>query len=199
MYGVAVTVLGDIAVCLCACCHCTVYGVAVTVLGGIAVCLCACCHCTVYGVAVTVFGGIAVYSVAVTVLGGIAVCWLSLYTAQCGSACFPWQLHLVLRVFQFCCTWKGAGECDGLSSWWLPTTVLSGEAAALTLDGGVCGADQFIVGLRYAWRETPCVFQRCAVYSTSGLPGPPFVTVKPPGSGTQFTYDIDWSQPQVIP
>ena len=32
-----------------------------------------------------------------------------------------------------------------------------------------------LVGLRYAWRETPCPFKRCAIYGAdNGLPMPSF-------------------------
>jgi hypothetical protein len=53
---------------------------------------------------------------------------------------------------------------------------------------------------RYAWRESPCVFKQCAVYSqTTDLPGPPFITVKPDSAGKAFSYTIDWSSPQPMP
>ena len=108
--------------------------------------------------------------------------------------------RLLLFLLQFCCSWNGADECTSKNSWWLPTPILSSSSSSVTLDGTVCGSGQFITALRYAWRESPCVFKRCAVYSqANNLPAPPFVTVKPRGSGTAFTYDIDWSKPQLIP
>ncbi|XP_070189718.1 sialate O-acetylesterase-like isoform X2 [Littorina saxatilis] len=102
--------------------------------------------------------------------------------------------------FEFCCSWNGKAECTPKNSWWLPAPIISTDPTTLSLDGSVCGADQFIVGLRYAWHESPCVFKHCAVYSTSNdLPAPPFITIKPQSSGTAFTYTIDWSKPQLIP
>ena len=41
---------------------------------------------------------------------------------------------------------------------------------------GSCPKDYGLKGLRYAWREKPCNFKKCAVYSQENdLPGPPFV------------------------
>lgn len=32
-----------------------------------------------------------------------------------------------------------------------------------------------VVGIRYAWRESPCQFKKCAIYGAkNGLPMPPF-------------------------
>ncbi|KAL8570528.1 hypothetical protein ACOMHN_008885 [Nucella lapillus] len=102
--------------------------------------------------------------------------------------------------FEFCCTWNGRQTCSSKNAWWLPAPVLNFTASAIVLDGTVCGPRQSIVGIRYAWRESPCVFKQCAVYSYAhDIPGPPYISLKPSSAGGDFTYDIDWSQPQFIP
>ena len=42
----------------------------------------------------------------------------------------------------------------------------------------------FPSGVRYAWRESPCEFKKCAIYeSVNSLPGPPFeLFVEPPSN-----------------
>ena len=39
-----------------------------------------------------------------------------------------------------------------------------------------CPGGQEWVGVRYAWRESPCAFEECPVYA-SNLPGPPFLKI----------------------
>ena len=48
-------------------------------------------------------------------------------------------------------------------------------------------SDQFIVGVRYAWRESPCEFKQCALYSMENdLPAPPFIDLGLIGGGPQY-------------
>ncbi|GFO42736.1 sialate o-acetylesterase-like [Plakobranchus ocellatus] len=61
---------------------------------------------------------------------------------------------------------------------WLPTSVVQSFGTTVSVYASVCPAGQKIGGLRYAWRESPCAFKKCAVYgSESGLPAPPFVSM----------------------
>lgn len=102
--------------------------------------------------------------------------------------------------FEFCCSWNGGDKCASQNAWWLPTPIQTSTTSTISLDGTVCGDGQYITALRYAWRESPCIFKKCAIYSQStDLPGPPFITVKPDSAGRLFTYEIDWSEPQRIP
>lgn len=104
-------------------------------------------------------------------------------------------------LFQFCCTLHGTGSCTPENSVWQPSHVLASNISSISLDGTVCGSGQMIVGIRYAWRESPCNFKQCAVYSLgNSLPGPPFLSLKPKNNtGAEFTYKINWTQPQIIP
>ncbi|KAK7474786.1 hypothetical protein BaRGS_00033967 [Batillaria attramentaria] len=102
--------------------------------------------------------------------------------------------------FELCCTVNGQDECTQKNSWWLPSPIMDWDSSSVSLDGMVCGEGQYAAGIRYAWRESPCVFKRCAVYAeVNELPAPPFISTKPKGSSTEFSYTIDWSKPQIIP
>ena len=126
---------------------------------------------------------------------------IQIYLKQNFSFIYLFYLFTFLKKnFQFCCTWNGKDECTPKNSWWLSAPIVKYTTSSVTLDGTVCGSDQFIAGVRYAWRISPCIFKKCAVYSQSNdLPAPPFIFVKPNNSSTEFTYTIDWSKPQVIP
>ena len=101
--------------------------------------------------------------------------------------------------FQLCCSLDGGQSCQ-LSegrAWWVPTPIMTSNATHVELYAGVCGTRQGILGLRYAWRLTPCPLKKCAVYSKeNSLPAPPFVAY-PSGlaSGQDVTFDLDWSKP----
>jgi sialate O-acetylesterase len=51
------------------------------------------------------------------------------------------------------------------------------EPGTLTLSLSSCPSPRFVVGLRYAWRKTPCPAKSCLVYShaTPSLPMPPYI------------------------
>ena len=137
-----------------------------------------------------------------------------------GNDCAPycltqeWMNHKALAVeyhsvnslkktnvfsFQLCCSLDGGQSCQ-LSegrAWWVPTPIMTSNATHVELYAGVCGTGQGILGLRYAWRLTPCPLKKCAVYSKeNSLPAPPFVAY-PSGlaSGQDVTFDLDWSKP----
>lgn len=112
-----------------------------------------------------------------------------------------WTLHVrSYEGFELCCSWNGREECSSGNSWWLPSSVLKWASNFVYLDGLVCGEGQYIVGIRYAWRESPCIFKQCAVYSEENeLPAPPFIFLNPAGSGNVFSHVLDWSKPQIIP
>ncbi|RUS78410.1 hypothetical protein EGW08_013824 [Elysia chlorotica] len=61
---------------------------------------------------------------------------------------------------------------------WLPTRLISNYTNTVSLYLSVCLQNQKVMGVRYAWRESPCSFKKCAIYETvNGLPGPPFVAL----------------------
>ena len=60
---------------------------------------------------------------------------------------------------------------------WVPTPISGRSSASVTLDWSAC-AGSHVVGLRYAWRETPCPLHRCAIYGAfSELPMPPYINM----------------------
>lgn len=53
--------------------------------------------------------------------------------------------------------------------------ITKSDVRSVTLSYKRCG-QAYVVGLRYAWRESPCPYKQCAVYSKENdLPAPPFV------------------------
>ncbi|ELU17662.1 hypothetical protein CAPTEDRAFT_122541 [Capitella teleta] len=65
-------------------------------------------------------------------------------------------------------TFCGSGE-------WDTATVVGSTDVTVTLSNP-CSIDDDVTGVRYAWRESPCALELCAVYSEeNSLPAPPFV------------------------
>ena len=56
---------------------------------------------------------------------------------------------------------------------WMESFVLKAVSNFVIIDHS-CGAVNLPSHVRYAWREDPCVFKKCAVYS-GDLPSPPFI------------------------
>jgi sialate O-acetylesterase len=75
--------------------------------------------------------------------------------------------------FEICCAVDGNTFCG--TGQWTATTIVRSTDNAVTLDV-TCSAGDEVTGVRYAWRESPCPLELCAVYSTeNSLPAPPFV------------------------
>lgn len=56
--------------------------------------------------------------------------------------------------------------------------VVDYDAWSLKVWTEACDQNDYIVGLRYEWRESPCDLFFCAVYSReNGLPTPPLITI----------------------
>ncbi|XP_005106538.1 sialate O-acetylesterase isoform X1 [Aplysia californica] len=91
------------------------------------------------------------------------------YVLDYGST---WKLVVRSQdVFEFFCERK-----DGSYGKWVVTSSVASNSTSITLKSDVCGNDEKIMGVRYAWRTSPCTFKKCAVYSTvNSLPAPPFV------------------------
>lgn len=76
--------------------------------------------------------------------------------------------------FEVCCQ---GSKCKN-DSIWVPATV-SGKnelTVAITVPDSCVGQQLF--GLRYLWRESPCLFKQAAIYSYTdpNLPSPPYIT-----------------------
>ncbi|CAF1060735.1 unnamed protein product [Rotaria sp. Silwood1] len=75
--------------------------------------------------------------------------------------------------FEVCCQ---GSRCKD-DSLWVPATVSSKYALTITLTISSSCVGQQLYGLRYLWRETPCLFKQAALYSytDSNLPSPPYI------------------------
>ncbi|KAI8752688.1 sialate O-acetylesterase [Biomphalaria glabrata] len=72
---------------------------------------------------------------------------------------------------------------------WAETGIIANNQTSVTLFSGVCSSGETLSGVRYAWRESPCAFMKCAVYeSINDLPAPPFVALKNEDEET-FNFD----------
>ena len=82
----------------------------------------------------------------------------------------------MLLLSQLCCSADDVTSCPGDGADWVSSTVLTAVngTSDLTLDIS-CDPTQFVMGLRYIWRESPCPLEACAVYSVdNALPAPPY-------------------------
>jgi len=65
----------------------------------------------------------------------------------------------------------GCEESESLT--WMETTVSKVDGNSI-LVMNTCSKDQSPMHIRYSWRDDPCIFKKCAVYS-GDLPSPPFI------------------------
>jgi len=79
--------------------------------------------------------------------------------------------------FEVCCA--GKQICNTTDTAWIPTPASRIEGAPLTLslDVGHSCPGLPIDGVRYLWKETPCLFKEAGVYNSidSNLPAPPYI------------------------
>jgi len=80
-------------------------------------------------------------------------------------------------LIKICCA--GIKVCNTSDTTWVPTPASRIEGASLTISLAVPSScvSKSINGLRYLWRETPCLFKQAAVYNSedSDLPAPPYI------------------------
>ncbi|XP_025099666.1 sialate O-acetylesterase-like [Pomacea canaliculata] len=111
----------------------------------------------------------------------------------------------VLRVssslgFELCCSKNVTGTCAYLDAGWVAAPILSSTVSAVALDATGCSSGTYVIGIRYAWRESPFDFKNAAVYTVAfDLPAPPFISFKPESAGNVFNYVFDWSKPTILP
>ncbi|KAJ8400354.1 hypothetical protein AAFF_G00397370 [Aldrovandia affinis] len=76
-----------------------------------------------------------------------------------------------ITIFEICCT-KVQEPC-GSDSKWLPAPIMQWGTSYIQVSTAMC--EEVVSGLRYAWRDWPCDFKACPVYSADReLPAPPF-------------------------
>ncbi|KAK6169981.1 hypothetical protein SNE40_018484 [Patella caerulea] len=90
--------------------------------------------------------------------------------------------HLDIRSkdgFEICCLDQTTHiNCADDKAKWYPAPINASDNSSVTIGyGGVCGS-ALVSSIRYAWRESPCPFKACAVYTRlNDLPAPPFIEV----------------------
>ncbi|CAH1799067.1 unnamed protein product [Owenia fusiformis] len=78
--------------------------------------------------------------------------------------------------FEVCCSKDNQTYCGSGNAFWSPAPLIGYDQHSVTMSWKTCSGS-WIVGLRYAWLETPCAFKQCPVYSViNELPMAPFVT-----------------------
>ncbi|CAF4083979.1 unnamed protein product [Rotaria sp. Silwood2] len=79
--------------------------------------------------------------------------------------------------FEICCA--GKQVCNTTDSVWTEASASRIEGMSLTISLAVSNSciSKPINGLRYLWRETPCLFKQAAIYNSqdSDLPAPPYI------------------------
>ena len=77
-----------------------------------------------------------------------------------------------------CCSSDSTVFCPNAESVWNSTDIVTVAGSDVTITMP-CLEGQFVTGVRYSWRESPCdVLEECPVYADStanNLPAPPFV------------------------
>ena len=59
---------------------------------------------------------------------------------------------------------------------WYTSPIIGKNDLTLTISVNSSCIDKQVVGIRYLWRDTPCDFQKAAIYSSTDpdLPSPPY-------------------------
>ncbi|XP_064612448.1 sialate O-acetylesterase-like [Liolophura sinensis] len=81
--------------------------------------------------------------------------------------------------YEVCCSANVTVSCDQNDPPWRAAPIAGLRTSSIDLAYGQnCGSNVHILGVRYAWRESPCSFKSCAVYSkVNGLPAPPYMSL----------------------
>ncbi|XP_040902845.1 sialate O-acetylesterase [Toxotes jaculatrix] len=77
-------------------------------------------------------------------------------------------------IFEICCS--GIQAPCGPRSPWVPAPIIQWGPTTVLLSASLCPPTEEVAALRYAWRDWPCDFKACPIYSGSRiLPAPPFI------------------------
>lgn len=76
-------------------------------------------------------------------------------------------------IFEISC---GTGQAQqGWSSSWVPAPIIQWTSHTVRISNILC-QDSAVVSVRYAWKDWPCDFKACPIYSSDKmLPAPPFI------------------------
>ncbi|XP_032368216.1 sialate O-acetylesterase [Etheostoma spectabile] len=76
-------------------------------------------------------------------------------------------------TFEICCS--ETKNPRGPKSRWVPAPIVQQGPISVQLSAHLCALTEEVAALRYAWRDWPCDFKACPIYSSSRiLPAPPF-------------------------
>ncbi|KAM8769607.1 sialate O-acetylesterase [Acanthopagrus schlegelii] len=85
-------------------------------------------------------------------------------------------------IFEICCS-RIKAPC-GPKSRWIEAPILQWSNTTVQVSAKVCEPTNEVAAIRYAWRDWPCKFKACPIYSSSGiLPAPPFIMNRYPTEG----------------
>ncbi|XP_022616948.1 sialate O-acetylesterase [Seriola dumerili] len=85
-------------------------------------------------------------------------------------------------IFEICCS--GIQAPCGPKSFWVPAPIAQWGPTTVQLSASLCPPSDEVAAVRYAWRDWPCDFKACPIYSASGiLPAPPFIFNRYPDKG----------------
>ncbi|XP_061574872.1 sialate O-acetylesterase [Cololabis saira] len=85
-------------------------------------------------------------------------------------------------IFEICCSGTRA-PCGSMSRW-VAAPIMQWGQTTVRLSASLCRPSEEVAALRYAWKDTPCDFKACPVYSATGtLPAPPFIISRYSGRG----------------
>ncbi|XP_062275577.1 sialate O-acetylesterase [Scomber scombrus] len=77
-------------------------------------------------------------------------------------------------IFEICCSEILAPR--GPKSQWVPAPIMRSNSTTVMLSASFCPSTTEVAALRYAWRDWPCDFKACPIYSANRvLPAPPFI------------------------
>lgn len=80
----------------------------------------------------------------------------------------------LFSFIKICCS--GIQVPCGSKSSWVPAPIIQWGPTTVQLFASLCQSTEEVAALRYAWRDWPCGFKACPIYSASGiLPAPPFI------------------------
>ncbi|XP_061448897.1 sialate O-acetylesterase [Rhineura floridana] len=75
--------------------------------------------------------------------------------------------HSDNKTFEVCCSEQALCK-------WSAVSITSSSSRSVILHNTKCPNN--MIGLRYAWTESPCDYKLCPIYNVQGLPAPPFIT-----------------------
>lgn len=87
-----------------------------------------------------------------------------------GTQSLPCSIVFLIKV---CCL-ETLAPC-GPKSPWVQAPIMKWDPTTIQISATVCQSLK-VAAVRYAWRDWPCDFKACPVYSASRiLPAPPFI------------------------